>query len=169
MAPFPRPGGAITVKLNDTLLGVLLLLAAGAIWWSAQSFSRLPNQSYGSETMPLALAAMALALGLYMVAQGVRKGAAMPKAIRADWARSPAGLLRFGAAVALVLAYIAFSGSVGFVPVAVLIILALMLVMQVKWFSAVPLSLVATLAIQQSFGRLLLVPLPRNDFLSFLW
>ena len=169
MAPFPRPGGAINVKLNDTLLGVLLLLAAGAIWWSAQSFSRLPNQSYGSETMPLALAAMALALGVYMVARGVLAGGAMPKAGRADWARSRDGLLRFGAAIALVLAYIALSGSVGFVPIAALIILAMMLVMQVRWWMAVPLALIATLAIQQAFGRLLLVPLPRNGFLSFLW
>ena len=157
------------MKLNDTLLGVLLLLAAGAIWYSAQSFSRLPNQSYGSETMPLALAGMSLALGIYMVVRGVLAGAVLPRATRADWARSPAGPVRFGVAVALVVAYIALSGSVGFVPTAALIILALMLVMRVRWWTAVPLALISTLAIQQSFGRLLLVPLPRNDFLSFLW
>jgi putative tricarboxylic transport membrane protein len=157
------------LKLNDTFLGALLLLAAAAIWISAQSFSRLPNQSYGSETMPLALAAMALALGVYMVARGVLSGFPMPKAVRADWARSPVGLVGFGAAIALVVAYIVLENRLGFVPTAALIIFALMLVMQVRWWLAAPLALVATLAIQQSFGRLLLVPLPRNDFLSFLW
>ena len=157
------------MKLNDTLLGVLLLLAAAAIWVSAQSFSRLPNQSYGSETMPLALSALSLGLGIYMVARGVLSGATVPRAIRADWALSRLGLARFGAAIALVIAYIALAGRIGFVPIAALTIFALMLVMQVRWWLAVPLALLATLAIQQSFGRLLLVPLPRNDFLSFLW
>jgi putative tricarboxylic transport membrane protein len=157
------------LKLNDTFLGALLLLAAAAIWISAQSFSRLPNQSYGSETMPLALAAVALALGVYMVARGVMSGAPTPKAVRADWARSPVALAGFGAAIALVVAYIVLAGRLGFVPTAALIIFALMLVMQVRWWLAAPLALLATLAIQQSFGRLLLVPLPRNDFLSFLW
>jgi cell division protein FtsW (lipid II flippase) len=93
----------------------------------------------------------------------------MPKAVRADWARSPVGLVGFGAAIALVVAYIVLENRLGFVPTAALIIFALMLVMQVRWWLAAPLALVATLAIQQSFGRLLLVPLPRNDFLSFLW
>lgn len=157
------------MKLNDSMLGVLLLLAAVAIWISAQSFSRLPNQSYGSETMPLALATLSLGLGLYMVARGALSGSPIPKATRADWARSRKGLVGFVAAIALVVAYIALAGRIGFVPIAALTIFALMLVMQVRWWLAVPLSLLATLAIQQSFGRLLLVPLPRNDFLSFLW
>lgn len=157
------------MKFNDTFLGVLLLLAAAMIWVSAQSFSRLPNQSYGSETMPLALAALSLGLGLYMVARGVLSGGPMPRAVRADWARSRGGLAGAFATIALIVAYIVLTDRVGFVPVAAVIIFALMLVMQVRWWMAVPLALLATVAIQQSFGRLLLVPLPRNEFLSFLW
>lgn len=157
------------MKFNDSFLGALLLLAAAGIWISAQSFSRLPNQSYGSETMPLALSAMALALGVWMVARGVLSGARTPKAVRAEWARSHVGLTGVGAAVALVVAYIVASDRLGFAPTAALIIFTMMLVMRVRWWLAAPLALAATLAIQQSFGRLLLVPLPRSDFLSFLW
>lgn len=157
------------MKLNDTALGLLLIAAAAAIWASAQNFSRLPNQAYGSETMPLALAALALGLGLYLLGAGLRAGARLPAATRAGWTRTPGAPGAFGITVALVVGYILFSDRIGFVPVAAATIFALMLVMRVRVVLALPLAVVATLLIQQAFGRLLLVPLPRSDLFGFLW
>ncbi|MGB3556103.1 MAG: tripartite tricarboxylate transporter TctB family protein [Jannaschia sp.] len=157
------------MKLNDALLGFVLIAAAVAIWFSAQNFSRLPNQAYGSETMPLALSALAFCLGLFMVAKGVLAREAIPRLRRADWTRTPGAVAGVAVALALVVGYILLSGRLGFIPVAAVTILILMLVMRVRWWVAVPLSALATLAIQQAFGRLLLVPLPRSEVFSFLW
>ena len=157
------------MKLNDAALGLLCLLGGVAIWLSAQSFSRLPNQAYGSETMPLALSALAAGLGASLIVRGALAGAWRPAAARAGWTRvrgAPAALV---AALALVVAYIALAGRIGFLPVAVAVMWALMLVMGVRWWSALALSIAAALAVQQAFGRLLLVPLPRTGVLPFLW
>ena len=157
------------MKLNDAALGLLLILAAAAIRWSATGFSRLPNQAYGSETMPIALSALALGLGVYMVGQAVLAREGLPRARPAEWARAPGAVARVALALALVAGYIALAGRLGFVPVAVAILVLLMLATRVRWWVAVPVAAVATLVIQQAFGRLLLVPLPRSDALGFLW
>ena len=157
------------MKFNDVSLGVLLMLAGGAIWLSAQQFSRLPNQAYGSETMPLALSVVAVLLGTFMVGRSLLTGGRWPSVLRADWTRTSGALAGFAAVIGLIVAYIVFADRLGFVPVAVAVIWALMLVMRVRWWLAGVLSFAAALAIQQAFGRLLLVPLPRTDYLHFMW
>ena len=157
------------MKLDDLALGLLLVAASVGIWISAQGFSRLPNQAYGSETMPLALAALALGLGLFLAVQGLRAGGRWPAVARADWTRAPGAVAAVAAALALVVGYILLSDRIGFLPTAFAVILALMLVMRVRPLLALPLSVLAAVAIQQAFGRLLLVPLPRSGFLGFLW
>ncbi|WP_299815967.1 tripartite tricarboxylate transporter TctB family protein [uncultured Jannaschia sp.] len=157
------------MKFNDSALGLILILAAIAIRWSAEGFSRLPNQSYGSETMPIALSALALGLGAYMVGQGVVARDGLPRARPADWVRLPGAVPRVALALGLVVGYIALAGRLGFVPVSVAILLALMLATRVRWWVALPVAALATLVIQQAFGRLLLVPLPRSGALGFLW
>ncbi len=151
------------------LLGLLLVAAAIGIWISAQNFSRLPNQSYGSETMPLALSGVALLLGLFMIVRSVIAGAAIPRATLPAWAETPGALVALLVTLALIVGYIVLAGRIGFVPVAIALVLILMLVMQVRWYLALPLAIVATIVVQQAFARLLLVPLPRSGFLSFLW
>lgn len=150
-------------------LGLLLVAAAIGIWISAQDFSRLPNQAYGSETMPLVLSGLAMALGLYLIGRSILAGDALPRAMRPDWAGNPGAVGALLVTLALIAGYIALAGRVGFVPVAVGLVLILMLVMRVRWWVALPMSIVATIVVQQAFARLLLVPLPRSGFLGFLW
>jgi len=150
-------------------LGLLLVAAAIGIWISAQSFSRLPNQSYGSETMPLALSGVAMLLGVFMIVRSVMTGTALPRATLPEWAETPGAMVALLVTLALIVGYIVLSGRIGFVPVAIGLVTILMLVMQVRWWMALPLAVVATIVVQQAFARLLLVPLPRSGFLSFLW
>ena len=157
------------MKLNDSALGLILIVAAIAIRWSATGFSRLPNQAYGSETMPIALSALALGLGVYMVGQGVVARDGLPRARMAEWARAPGAVARVALALTLVAGYVLLAGRLGFVPVSVAILLVLMLATRVRLWVAIPVAAFATLVIQQAFGRLLLVPLPRSDALGFLW
>ena len=157
------------MKLNDMFLGLLLVAAAIGIWLSAQNFSRLPNQSYGSETMPLALSVLALLLGAFLIGRSILTGDALPRAARPAWADTPGAIAALLVTLALIVGYIVLAGRIGFVPVAIGLVLLLMLVMQVRWWMAFPLAVAATLIVQQAFARLLLVPLPRSGFLSFLW
>lgn len=157
------------VKFNDMFLGLLLVAAAIAIWISAQNFSRLPNQDYGSETMPLALSVLAFGLGGFLVVRAALAGQRMPRVSRPEWADAPGAVTGLLIAIALIVGYIVLAGQIGFIPVAIVLVLILMLVMGVDWRLALLLAVVSAVVVQQAFARLLLVPLPRSGFLPFLW
>lgn len=157
------------MKLNDFTLGVLLLAGAIAIFLSATQFSAIPGQAYGAATMPKTIALLTFGLGLYMTGRSVAAGARRPAVVIADWARSPASVIGLVVSLALIVFYILFSDLIGFVPTAVFVMAALMLTLRVKPITAILVSIVAAVIVQQAFGRLLLVPLPRNTFLGFLW
>ncbi|WP_108258042.1 MGH1-like glycoside hydrolase domain-containing protein [Mangrovicoccus ximenensis] len=85
--------------------------------------------------------------------------------------RSGAVLLLAGAAAVLAcgFGYCLLSGLTGFVPLVFAAMLGLMLLHRTPVLAALPLAAIAAIAVQQIFGRLLLVPLPRSGLLSFLW
>ncbi|MDQ0326396.1 putative tricarboxylic transport membrane protein [Rhodopseudomonas julia] len=157
------------MKFNDFVLGVLVLIGAAAILVSARNFSPIPGQAYGAETMPNAIGIVAAGLGIFMMAKSALAGFPGRAVALADWVRSPGSLVGVATALALIGVYIVFSERVGFVPIAFLILLVFMLTLRTRIIVAVPVAIFATILVQQTFGRLLLVPLPRNDFLSFLW
>jgi putative tricarboxylic transport membrane protein len=157
------------MKFNDLTLGLIVLVAGIAIYLSSLQFSPIPGQSYGAETMPRTIAFLSLGLGLFMIGKSLAVGMTRPGIVMADWTRSPASLGGLATAILLILGYILFSDAVGFVPIAFAVMLVLMLTLRVKLSTAILVSLVAAVVIQQAFGRLLLVPLPRNAFLGFLW
>jgi hypothetical protein len=153
------------MKFDDLALGVLLLFGAVAVLVSSLFFSPIPGQAYGADTMPKAIGIVGLALSLVLIARALRAGARVPSVTRADWARSPRALGTFALTLALVVAYIALSDSLGFIPVATAILIVLMVALGVRSLVAVPVAIAAAFLIQAAFGRVLLVPLPRSPFL----
>lgn len=157
------------MRLNDTSLGLLVLLAGAFVLASAFQFSAIPGQVYGADTMPKVIGASTLALGLFLVGRGVALGAARPDVALSSWARSRRSLINLALAIGLILAYVALSPTVGFVVAALVIQITLMLARGVRPLPAAAVALLSTLAIQQAFGKLMSVPLPRSPFLDFLW
>ena len=157
------------MKLDDLSLGLLAILGAAAIFLSARGFEPIPGQTYGAGTMPRAIALLCLGVGLFLAGRAVARGARRPGASLADWARRPSAVAGLLLALGLVVAYILLAGATGFVPIAVALMTALMLALRVRPLTAIAVSLLAALLIQQAFGRLLLVPLPRSPLLPFLW
>ena len=160
--------GSASMKLNDLSLGILVLLSGVGIYLSALQFSPIPGQAYGAETMPTTIALVAIGLGVFMIGKAVVVRNAAPVLALADWTRSPMALVGLSVAIGLVVFYILFSQAIGFVPTAFLVIVTLMLTLRTRPVTAILVSLLATIVIQQAFGRLLLVPLPRSA-LGFLW
>ncbi|SMC46561.1 tripartite tricarboxylate transporter TctB family protein [Primorskyibacter flagellatus] len=157
------------MRVTDLTLGLLTLLGGIAIYISAIEFQAIPGQAYGAGTMPRAVALVTGLTGLFMIVKAVMEGERLPGLNLADWTQSPAAIARLVSVLVLIVAYIALSPVLGFLPTAVAVMTIGMLILRVRWWIAVIIALVAAIAIQQSFGRLLLVPLPRSDFLSFLW
>ncbi|KID12398.1 tripartite tricarboxylate transporter TctB family protein [Ponticoccus alexandrii] len=157
------------MRVTDLTLGVLTLLGGIAIYISAWGFKAIPGQAYGAGTMPRAIALVTVLTGLFIIVKAVMAGERVPGLQLADWTRSGGALLRVFAVLALILAYILLSPVLGFLPTAFAVMVLAMLVLRVRLIIALPVSLVAALAIQQAFGKLLLVPLPRSPLLTFLW
>ncbi len=157
------------MKFNDVLLGLLVLAGGIAIYVSSLDFTAIPGQAYGAETMPRTLALLCVCLGLFICVRGIVVSGWRPGVTFADWAHSPASLIALAITILAVIAYIVLSPPLGFVPVAFTVLLVLMLTLRTPPLIAVLVSLVAVVVVQQAFGRILLVPLPRNAWLSFLW
>lgn len=157
------------MRANTFTLALLMLLAGGGIFLSSWTFSTLPNQSYGSDTMPRFVGLFGLLVGVALLGQGLRDGQRFPAIVASDWLRQPFRVLCVALALGAVGAYIVVSPLVGFLPVAFAVLLGLMVLRGTSFLMAILVSGVASIAIQQVFGRVLLVPLPRTDFLHSFW
>ncbi|MEE2951138.1 MAG: tripartite tricarboxylate transporter TctB family protein [Pseudomonadota bacterium] len=157
------------MKCNDLLLGVLVLLGGIAIYVSAIGFTAIPGQAYGAGTMPRAIAVFAVVLGLFMIVASCVRGGRMPRLDLADWAKSGKAWFGLLVAILMVVFYIVAAPLIGFVPASIVVMIVMMLVLGTRPVPAIAVSILACVVIQQAFGRLLLVPLPRSELLGFLW
>lgn len=157
------------MRINDAIAGVLFLAFGLAIIAMSWGFPSIPSQPYGAATFPILIGSGFVLVSLALIARGVVDWKSLPGYELAEWGRSPRALLRMGLTVLLVVLYIAFSGRLGFVASSFLVLVTLLLATRVRPLIAVTVALLATVVIQQAFGVLLRVPLPRSDLFSFLW
>lgn len=157
------------MQVNDAIAGVLFLALGVAVIAAAMQFPAMPGQPYGAATFPLLIGGGFVAVSLVLIVQGVAGWRELPGFVAGDWGRSPRAILRMALTVALVVLYIAFSDWLGFVASSFLVLITLFLALGVRPLISAGVAALATLVIQQAFGVLLRVPLPRNDLLQFLW
>ena len=157
------------MKVSDAIVGLLLLAFGLAVIAAAMQMPEMPGQPYGAATFPALIGAGFVLVALALIARGVAEWRELPGLVAADWGRSPLALLRMALTVALIVLYIAFSDALGFVPSSFLVLVTLFLALKVRPLPAIAIAILATLVIQQAFGVGLRVPLPRSEFLRFLW
>jgi putative tricarboxylic transport membrane protein len=155
------------MRLNDALLGLILLVFAGALGFVARGFPAVPGQDYGASAFPTLIAAGFAGCGLALIASGLRARA--PLVIWQDWVRSRIGRINVLAIVAAVVFYVAAADVLGFVLTAGLILLVLLRLFGVGWGLTAAVSIVTPLAMQYLFGSLLLVPLPWGLLAPVRW
>ncbi len=155
------------MKVNDAVVGACLIALAIAILVHIQGYPLIPGQKYGPALFPGVIAAGLIACGLLLVRRGVRAG--LPLVALAGWMRNPSLVTNFLAICAMLVFYIAFAGTLGFIPTATVCLVALFLKLRVRALPAMVVAILATLVIHTLFYKLLRVPLPWGVLEPVLW
>lgn len=155
------------MKINDALIGGLLIALAVAILFHIRSYPLIPGQNYGPALFPGVIAVGLIGCGVLLVRRGVRAG--RPLLAFSPWLRDPARATNFLAVCAVLVFYIAAVGTLGFVPTAALCLAALFLKLHVRPVPAIVIALVAALVLHTLFYKLLRVPLPWGVLEPFAW
>ena len=155
------------MRVNDALIGALLLLFAVALALYAQTFPAIPGQQFGAAVFPTAIAVLIGALSLLLIVQGVRSWQGV--VAWSDWARSHHGPLNLAVALGGVLFYVFVADALGFIPTMAAILIALFILLQVRWWLALLVAAAVTLGIHIMFVDLLKVPLPWGIVPVFSW
>jgi putative tricarboxylic transport membrane protein len=157
------------VRISDAIAGALLLVFGLAVVVMALQLPDMPGQPYGAATFPVLIGSGFMLVSLALIARGIADWRSLPGISAPDWGRSPGAWFRIALTIVLVALYIAFSDRLGFAASSFLVLVSLFLALRVRPVLAIPIAVLATLVIQQSFGVLLRVPLPRSELLAFLW
>jgi len=156
------------IKLSELHLGILSAIGGIVLLLASARFGPLPGQEYGAGTMPRLIGWCAILLGCFMVATSLKHWRAMARPHLADWVRKPRLWLGALSCLAIIVFYILFAETLGFIPVSFTGMFVLMLILRTGWLTALLASTATTLVVYYGFSRLLMVPLPRTEFLSFL-
>ena len=155
------------MKVNDALGGAALVALGAVVLWHIQGFPPMPGQKYGPAWFPGLIAFGLIVCGALLVAARLRAAAPQPLLALPEWT----GRARPVAGVASVLAglvfYVLVVDAVGFHLTATVLLLVWSRLLGAAWKLAVPVALIATVAIHLAFYKLLKVPLPWGVFERF--
>jgi putative tricarboxylic transport membrane protein len=146
------------VKINDAVMGALLLILAAAIGVYVSGFPGMSGQRYGAALFPGMIAAGLAGCGALLLARGVREKA--PAFEFAPWTREAPLIANFALICGALLFYIFAADTLGFIVTGTLLLLALFLKLGVRPLPAIVVAPVAALVIHLLFYKLLKVPLP---------
>jgi putative tricarboxylic transport membrane protein len=155
------------MKVNDAIVGALLVALAIAILVHVQGYPLIPGQKYGPALFPGLIAVGFIATGALLVVRGVRAG--RPLVRFAPWLASRTLVTNFVAVVAALLFYIVAADRLGFIVTGFLLLLGLFVKFGVRAGRATLVAAIATLAIHVAFYKLLRVPLPWGVLERFAW
>jgi putative tricarboxylic transport membrane protein len=149
------------VRLNDAVIGVVLVLSALAMIWHTRSFPAMPGQDYGPALFPTLIGIGFIVSGAILIVSGLRRRREAPLFGGGEWLRSAPHVINFLAVVGGLLLYILASDWLGFILTSLLLLFCwLVLFRGGKPISSLAIALAVTLVVDYAFSQLLLVPLP---------
>ncbi len=146
------------MKISDAVMGVVLLILGAAIGIYVSGFPAMSGQRYGAALFPGMIAAGLAACGALLLVRGVRAKA--PAFEFAPWTRVGPLAANFALTCGALLFYIFAAETLGFMVTGFLLLLALFLKLGVRPVPALVVAVVAVLAMQLMFYKMLRVPLP---------
>jgi putative tricarboxylic transport membrane protein len=150
------------VRVNEAVIGALLLALMAAVFSATAAFPRIPGQPYGPDLFPRLIAAALGVAGVLMILRGLLSRPRLPFAELAPWARSPRAAGAVALALAGILFYILAADALGFVISAFALLLVLMLTLRTRPLTALLASAATVLVVEYTFGSLMRIPLPRG-------
>jgi len=150
------------VRVNEAVIGALLLALAAAVFSITASFPRIPGQPFGPDLFPRVIAGGLAVAGVLLALRGLLSRPRLPFATPAPWARSPRAAGAVLLTVAAMVFYILAADTLGFVIAAFVLLLALMLYLRVRPLTALLASAATTLVVEYTFGGMMRIPLPRG-------
>ena len=151
------------MRANDILSGLALIVFALAMMTLTLTFPDFPGQKYGPSLFPRILGAGLILCGVALMRNGLAtRRAGAPWVELAPWTHDPWRVTSFLLLLALLLVYILASETIGFIPIALVFLLALFVWLGVRPTAAILTAVVTTIAIHWFFSTMLRVPLPRG-------
>jgi putative tricarboxylic transport membrane protein len=151
------------LRANDILSGLALIVFALAMMALTLTFPEFPGQKYGPSLFPRILGVGLILCGAVLIWNGLAaRRAGAPWLELAPWTRDPWRVTSFFLTLALLLVYILASETVGFIPFALVFLLALFFWLGARPVPAVVTAIATTIAIHWFFSTMLRVPLPRG-------
>jgi putative tricarboxylic transport membrane protein len=157
------------MRINDAILGAVLLAFSLVVGLYARTFPAIPGQEYGASVFPTWIS---IALGLcsiVLIVGGMRQWAETGAVSLEPWARSGHHLRALAITIALVVFYILASTPLGFIPTAFIALAILFAVLGVKPLLVPILAAGVTMAVHYGFYSLLRVPLPWGVLTPWAW
>jgi putative tricarboxylic transport membrane protein len=157
------------MRINDAILGAVLLVFSLVVGLYARTFPAIPGQEYGASVFPTWIS---IALGLcsiVLIAGGMRQWAETGAVSLEPWARSGHHLRTLAITIALVVFYILASTPLGFIPTAFIALAILFAVLGVRPVLVPVLAAGITMVMHYGFYSLLRVPLPWGVLTPWAW
>lgn len=157
------------MKVNDALLGLVLLVLSIGLWIGASGTSNPSQQPYGPEFFPKLLAALLAIPSIILIGGGWREWGRGPSIAFAPWTRNRISVLRFLSVPVAVAGYVFLVEFLGFLPIATVVLLFLFSLSQVPLGRAAPLALCIPLLVHTVFYLGLGVQLPWGLLAPIAW
>ncbi|MGO4740590.1 tripartite tricarboxylate transporter TctB family protein [Bosea sp. 2KB_26] len=157
------------MKFNDLFAGLVFLGLAALVATASWHLPNPSQQPLGPSAFPLILSGLLALCAAILGLNGARAFDRGPMLALADWARSPVALLKLTLVPAAVLFYLWFSETLGFLITAPLILVVLFMAGGVRPGLALPLSLLAAIAMHSIFYLGLGVQLPWGPLEPIRW
>lgn len=157
------------MRFNNVIPGGLLVLFALAEIAYANTFPRLHGQNYGPDLFPTLIGIGLFVCGAILMFQGISQRAQVPMVEIGDWAQDRNNIANIAILLACMVFYILGSGSLGFIPTSLLIMIILLKRLGSNWRTSIVIAIITTFVIHTLFAKLLLVPLPWGILLPVAW
>lgn len=174
------------MRLNDALVGVVLVVFAIAVIAISTTFPTLHGQNYGPSLFPTLIGCCLLTCGILLIVRGVTMRRQQMRAVKnvasekapgndeyawiqwSEWASDPARRINMLLVPGLLMAYVLLSDTIGFIPLSILILSVLLYRLGSALLPSLLIALTVTILLQLLFARVLLVPLPSGLLLHWL-
>ena len=157
------------MKINDVLSGCCIGGFGVAVFMYARTFPPMLGQNVGPNLFPQLIAVGLMVCAIFLVLRGLKTRGAEPWVTLPGWVRQRRITLGFLLVPLVLLFYVGVSESLGFIPTAFLLLIALFIVFEVRLRTALIVAVLGTLVMHTMFYKILRVPLPWGVLEAFAW